>query len=252
MVAIMVVTMVATPSARLRPLDPLRPLGTLPLSCEAAGKYRKIGGSACGRSGAVNKGDGMKDVRSICVYCGSSSRVSDSFKAAAHELGTLLGQHDLQLVYGGGRVGLMGILADAALAAGARVVGIIPEHIQVLEVDHSGLTELHIVDSMHTRKRMMVDRADAFVVLPGGMGTLDETFEILTWKQLHLHDKPVIVADIDGYWKPLEAMIDHMIGQGFVQPAHRGLFTVVDRVADVLPALARQPEPAVRPETKWL
>ena len=98
----------------------------------------------------------------------------------------------------------MGIIADATLAAGGPVVGIIPEHIQVLEVEHTGLSELLVVDSMHTRKRMMVDRSDAFVVLPGGLGTLDETFEILTWKQLRLHDKPIVVANIDGYWDPLE------------------------------------------------
>ena len=132
------------------------------------------------------------------------SRVSDTYKDAAHQLGTLLGQNGHQLVYGGGRVGLMGIVADATLAAGGPVVGIIPEHIQVLEVEHTGLTELLVVDSMHTRKRMMVDRSDAFVVLPGGLGTLDETFEILTWKQLRLHDKPIVVANIDGYWDPLE------------------------------------------------
>jgi uncharacterized protein (TIGR00730 family) len=194
----------------------------------------------------------MKDLNSICVYCGSSSRVSDTYKDAAHLLGMLIGQSGRQLVYGGGRVGLMGIVADAAIAAGGSVVGIIPEHIQVLEVEHTGLTELLVVDSMHTRKRLMVDRSDAFVVLPGGLGTLDETFEILTWKQLHLHDKPVVVANIDGYWDPFEALLDHMIAQGFAQPAHRKLFGVVTRVEDVLPALARQPEPVIKPETKWL
>ena len=159
----------------------------------------------------------MKDVFSVCVYCGSSSRVSDTYKDAAHQLGTLLGQNGHQLVYGGGRVGLMGIIADATLAAGGPVVGIIPEHIQVLEVEHTGLSELLVVDSMHTRKRMMVDRSDAFVVLrrsrhPG------RTFEILTWKQLRLHDKPIVVANIDGYWDPLEGMLDHMIAQGSRSP----------------------------------
>ena len=194
----------------------------------------------------------MKDVFSVCVYCGSSSRVSDTYKDAAHQLGTLLGQKGHQLVYGGGRVGLMGIVADATLAAGGSVVGIIPEHIQVLEVEHTGLTELLVVDSMHTRKRMMVDRSDAFVVLPGGLGTLDETFEILTWKQLRLHDKPVVVANVDGYWNALEELLDHMIAQGFAQPAHRKLFTVVDRIEDVLPALSAEPEPVISPDTKWL
>lgn len=194
----------------------------------------------------------MEEINSLCVYCGSSSRISDTYKRAAHELGVTLAQRGVQLVYGGGRVGLMGIIADAALGAGGRVVGIIPEHIQALEVEHTALTELHVVDSMHTRKRMMVDRADAFVVLPGGLGTLDETFEVLTWRQLRLHDKPVVIVDLDGYWQPLIDMLDHMIESGFVQPAHRRLFSVVNRVEDVFDALRRLPEPAMAPETKFL
>lgn len=194
----------------------------------------------------------MKLPESVCVYCGASSRVPDVYKTAAHDLGTGLARQGIQVVYGGGRVGLMGIVADSALKAGGRVVGIIPEHIQVLEVEHTALTELHVVDSMHTRKRMMVDRSDAFVVLPGGLGTLDETFEILTWKQLRLHDKPVVVVDVDGYWQPLLAMVDHMVAIGFCQPAHRRLFTVVDRVDAVYEALAAEPEPSLPPETKWL
>lgn len=188
----------------------------------------------------------------MCVYCGSANRVDDRFKAAAHDLGTLLGGAGIRVVYGGGRVGLMGLVADAALAAGGEVVGIIPEHIQTLEVDHTGLTELHVVDSMHTRKRMMVDRSDAFVILPGGLGTLDEAFEILTWKQLRLHDKPVVVVDVDGYWRPMLAMLDHMIDAGFVRAEHRALLRVVKAVADVPAALAAAPEPQVDPQTKWM
>jgi uncharacterized protein (TIGR00730 family) len=194
----------------------------------------------------------MSKVNSICVYCGSSSRVGDGYKQAAHALGTLIGESGRQLVYGGGRVGLMGIVADAALAAGGRVTGIIPQHIQSLEVEHLGLTELIVVDSMHTRKRMMVDRSDAFVVLPGGLGTLDETFEILTWKQLRLHDKPVVVINVEGYWDPLERLLDNLIAEGFAQTGHRRLFTVVERVEDVFDTLARQPPPTIAPETKWL
>lgn len=190
--------------------------------------------------------------KSVCVYCGASSRVSDRYKTAAHDLGTGLARRGVQVVYGGGRVGLMGIVADAALAAGGAVVGIIPEHIQVLEVEHTALTELLVVDSMHTRKRAMVDRSDAFVVLPGGLGTLDETFEILTWKQLRLHDKPVVVVDVDGYWAPLAGLIDHMIAEGFCQPGHRELFRVVRQVDEVYAALAAAPPPLLPPETKWL
>jgi uncharacterized protein (TIGR00730 family) len=194
----------------------------------------------------------MKTPTSVCVYCGSSSRVPDAYKTAAHGLGAGLAERGIRLVYGGGRVGLMGIVADAAIGAGGDVVGIIPEHIQVMEVEHTGLSELLVVDSMHTRKRMMVERSDAFVVLPGGMGTLDETFEVLTWKQLGLHDKPIVIVDVDGYWQPLIGLIEHMIGAGFCRAANRSLFTVVNSVGDVLTALEREPEPVVEPDIKSL
>ncbi|HYH19339.1 MAG TPA: TIGR00730 family Rossman fold protein [Azospirillum sp.] len=194
----------------------------------------------------------MKAPKSVCVYCGSSSRVADVYKQAAHALGEGLARRGVQVVYGGGRVGLMGIVADAAIGAGGRVVGIIPEHIQVLEVEHTALTELHVVDSMHTRKRMMVDRSDAFVVLPGGLGTMDEAFEILTWKQLRLHDKPVVLVDVDGYWRPLLTLVDHMVDEGFCREEHRALFRVVNRVEDVFTALAHEPEPRVETETRRL
>jgi uncharacterized protein (TIGR00730 family) len=187
----------------------------------------------------------MKALTSVCVYCGSSSRVADVYKDAAHALGEGLARRGIQLVYGGGRVGLMGIIADAAIAAGGRVVGIIPEHIQSVEIEHTGLGELHVVDSMHTRKRMMAERSDAFVVLPGGFGTLDEAFEMLTWRQLGLHDKPIIVADVDGYWRPLLGLVDHMVAQGFCRPAHRDLFTVVDQLDDVFLALEEAAEPVL-------
>ena len=164
----------------------------------------------------------------------------------------MLGERGLRLVYGGGRVGLMGITADAALAAGSEVVGIIPAHIQELEVEHTGLTELHVVDSMHTRKRMMFDHSDAFVILPGGLGTLDETFEIITWKQLGLHDKPIVLVDDDGYWQPLLGLIDHMIGKGFARREHLGLFRVVDSVDSVFDALEMAPEPMIEPQAKWM
>ncbi|MBP2312605.1 TIGR00730 family Rossman fold protein [Azospirillum soli] len=194
----------------------------------------------------------MKAPKSVCVYCGSSSRVADLHKDTAHALGEGLARRDIQLVYGGGRVGLMGIVADAALGAGGSVVGIIPEHIQSAEVEHTGLTELHVVDSMHTRKRMMMERSDAFVVLPGGLGTMDETFEVLTWKQLRLHDKPIVIVDVDGYWRPLLGLIDHMIAQGFAQTGHRALFTVVNEADEVFDALEHEPEPSLRTRTQKL
>lgn len=194
----------------------------------------------------------MSGIESVCVYCGSSSRVDKAYMELAHELGTGVAKRGMRLVYGGGRVGLMGIAADAALAAGGEVVGIIPEHIQSLEVEHRGLTELHVVDSMHTRKRMMVERSDAFVVLPGGLGTLDEAFEILTWKQLRLHDKPVVLLNGGGYWDPLLALVDHMIEAGFAQPAHRRLFGIATDVEGAFAALAHAPEGMIEPESKWM
>lgn len=180
----------------------------------------------------------MADIHSLCVYCGSSPRVDEKYKTAAARLGALIAARGLQLVYGGGRVGLMGITADAALGAGGKVVGIIPEHIQALEVQHTGLTELHVVDSMHTRKQMMFDRSDAFIVLPGGLGTLDEAFEMMTWLQLKLHDKPIVFVDVDGFWRPFLRLVDHMIAQGFCRPETRDLFQVVETVDEVFGAIA--------------
>ncbi|KAA0595787.1 uncharacterized protein (TIGR00730 family) [Azospirillum lipoferum] len=186
----------------------------------------------------------MKSLSSVCVYCGASSRVADVHKEAAHALGDGLARRGIRMVYGGGRVGLMGIAADAAIAAGGEVIGIIPEHIQSAEVEHTGLTELHVVDSMHTRKRMMVERSDAFVILPGGLGTLDEAFEILTWKQLQLHDKPIIIADVDGYWRPLLGLIDHMVAQGFARIDRSTLYRVADQIDGVFEALEVMPDAA--------
>ncbi|QJE72976.1 TIGR00730 family Rossman fold protein [Aerophototrophica crusticola] len=194
----------------------------------------------------------MTALRNVCVYCGSSGSVDPSYKEAAHALGTALAERGLGLVYGGGRVGLMGIVADAALAAGGEVVGIIPEHIQKLEVEHTGLTELHVVDSMHTRKRMMVERSDAFIILPGGLGTLDEAFEIITWRQLKLHDKPIIIADIGGYWQPLRDLLTHLKDTGFGRGDIDQLYTFVERVEDILPALRREPEPQQAVDTARL
>jgi uncharacterized protein (TIGR00730 family) len=167
---------------------------------------------------------------SVCVYCGSSNRVADKFKLSAQAIGTQLAQKGMRVVYGGGHVGLMGIVADSALKAGGSVIGIIPEHIRAQEVQHVGLTELHVVPDMHTRKRMMVERSDAFVILPGGLGTLDEAFEILTWKKLKLHNKPIILFNQDGYWKEMIALIDKTIREGFSQPADNALYRVVDSV----------------------
>lgn len=198
----------------------------------------------------------MKNVKAVCIYCGSSNAVADSYKQAATRTGQLLAQAGIEVVYGGGRVGLMGLSADAALAAGGRVVGIIPEHIQKLEVDHRGLSELVVVDSMHTRKRMMVERSDAFIILPGGIGTLDELFEIITWRQLQLHTKPVIVVNVDGFWDPLLALMAHLETTGFMRKPNLAgqasqLFHVVTDVEAILPLLA-QTAPATAPHTQQM
>jgi hypothetical protein len=192
----------------------------------------------------------MAVVKSICVYCGSSGRVDEVYRAAATRFGVLLAKAGIELVYGGGRVGLMGLLADAALASGGRVTGIIPVHLHDKEVGHTGLSELVIVDNMHERKRRMFELADAFVVLPGGLGTLDETLEIITWKQLELHDKPVVLVDVAGYWTPLLELIEHAVVSGFAARRALNLYRVAQRVEDVLPTLAAAPEPQLETESK--
>lgn len=185
------------------------------------------------------------NIRSVCVYCGSSNRAAEEYKQAARDCGRLLAENGIRLVYGGGASGLMGIVADGALAAGGLVTGIIPYHLKRREVGHDGVTELLTVDSMHTRKRLMADQADAFVVLPGGFGTMDETFEVLTWKQLDLHDLPIVLVNINGYWDKFLALVDDIIEQKFAASTNRQLFTVVKRVEDILPALAKAPLPMV-------
>ena len=186
----------------------------------------------------------MARFRSLCVYCGSSNRVAERHKEAAARLGRLLAGAGIRLVYGGGRVGLMGVIADAVLAGGGEVVGIIPEHLNSVEVGHQQVTELLVVRSMHERKALMFDMSDAFAVLPGGIGTLDETFEIVTWRQLRLHDKPVVLVDDNGYWRPFLDLIDHIIATGFARPDIRKLFTVVGAVEDVIPTVRAAPAPA--------
>lgn len=194
----------------------------------------------------------MTKINNVCVYCGSSSRVDDSFKQAATNLGKLIASEGWGVVYGGGRVGLMGLVADAALEGGAKVVGIIPEHIQEREVEHTDLTELHVVDTMHVRKQMMVDRSEAFVILPGGMGTMDEFFELVTWKQLGLHDKPIVVVDLNGYWSKLIELVSNIAAEGFMREEDLKLFEVVEKIEDVPETLKNAPMEKFDPTTKWI
>ncbi|HUL07855.1 MAG TPA: TIGR00730 family Rossman fold protein [Candidatus Acidoferrum sp.] len=187
----------------------------------------------------------MTAIASVCVYCGSSRGANPRHAEAARELGAQLAGHGMRLVYGGGRIGLMGVVADAVLAVGGQVIGVIPEHLQVQERGHRGVTELRVVASMHERKNLMFELSDAFVILPGGFGTLDEAFEMLTWRQLRLHDKPILFLNTDGYWTPFDKLVEHFIAEGFVRKNNRRLFAMVDAVEDVVPTLLRQPAPAV-------
>ncbi len=163
----------------------------------------------------------MPKLTSLCVYCGSSSGSHPAYVEQASAFGTELARRGIELVYGGGKVGLMGTVADAVLAAGGRVVGVIPRHLVEKEVAHQGLTEMHVVETMHQRKTRMYELSRAFVALPGGFGTLDEMFEMLTWAQLGLHAWPCAFLDVRGYYAPLRRAMDHMVGEGFVRDAQR-------------------------------
>jgi uncharacterized protein (TIGR00730 family) len=187
----------------------------------------------------------------VCVFCGSSTNVAEVYQQSAALLGTALGQAGMDLVYGGGHVGLMGIVADAALAAGSRVTGIIPRFLEEFEVGHEGLDELVITETMHNRKQLMYERADAFVTLPGGLGTFDETIEVITWTQLGLSSKPVILVNVDGYWDPFLALIRHSIAKGFAKPEHEAILSIVATPEEAIPLVGQTPR-ASSPEGKWI
>lgn len=188
----------------------------------------------------------MANVTSLCVYCASSIRVDQTYKDAAVRLGEILAARRITLVFGGGRVGLMGLIADAVMAAGGEAIGVIPRHLEEAEVGHQTVTKLHIVENMHVRKEMMFLLADAFAVLPGGLGTLDETFEMITWRQLGLHDKPIVLVDVAGFWQPLLHLVNHICETGFAAPHARDLFTTVPSVDDLLPTIEAMPESHLR------
>lgn len=188
----------------------------------------------------------MKKINTLCVYCGSSENVDRKYRAAAERLGALMAKHGVRLVFGGGGVGLMGSVADAVLAGGGEAIGIMPDFLLDIEVGHRGVKQMITVDSMHARKQKMFDMADAFVILPGGFGTLDETLEILTWKQLRRHDKPILIVNVDGYWNPFLNLLDAIIEKGFARQKDTDLYTVVCTVEEILPALATVPEPTFR------
>jgi uncharacterized protein (TIGR00730 family) len=189
-------------------------------------------------------------MKQVCVFCGSAAGANPAYAGAARELGRGLAARGLGLVYGGGRVGLMGEVATAALAAGGEVLGVIPHALAHKEIALTECTELVVVDTMHARKALMADRSDAFVALPGGFGTCDELFEILTWAQLGIHSKPVALLNVNGFFTPLLAWLDRVVSEGLLKPKHRELVLVADAVPGLFATLTAWVPPA--PVTKWV
>jgi uncharacterized protein (TIGR00730 family) len=196
------------------------------------------------------RGLGLIDaMRAVCVFCGSNAGARGLYSEAAAELGRALVERDLSLVYGGAAVGLMGTLADATLAAGGKVIGVIPTALVEREIAHGGLTEQHHVTSMHERKALMADRSDAFLALPGGAGTLEETFEAWTWGQLGHHQKPVGLLNVDGFFDALLAFLDHQVRERFIRQEHRDMLIVESDPARMLERFAAYRAPVVE---KWI
>jgi uncharacterized protein (TIGR00730 family) len=183
--------------------------------------------------------------KAVCVFCGSTTPPTGRFAEVAREMGRLLAVRRIELVYGGGRVGLMGELADAAMAAGGQVTGVIPLGLFDREIDHRGITRLHEVGSMHERKQLMYDLADAFVAMPGGLGTLEELAEVATWSQIGLHRKPVVLLDVDGFWEPLVGQLDRMADAGLLRSKNRGIIQLARSPEQALDLIAAsEPTPA--------
>lgn len=193
----------------------------------------------------------MSSIQSVCVFCGSRTGNHAVYSEAAEQLGTFLAANKMRLVFGGGHIGLMGVVADAVLAAGGNVMGVIPESLQQRELAHPGVSEMFVVDSMHTRKAMMASSADAFVALPGGLGTFEELCEILTWGQLRFHQKPVAILNINDYYRPLLEMIDHGITEGFMDHQHRQLFHVAHNIQELTAFLSQAAPGQDDPEKLW-
>lgn len=184
----------------------------------------------------------MAHIKSLCVYCGSRPGRNSHFRKIAQKFGKILAKEKIRLIYGGGNVGLMGILANTVMKHGGEVTGIIPHHLDEEESGWKEATDFFVVDNMHDRKRMMFDHSEAFVALPGSIGTLDETIEVITWKQLGLHNKPIIIVNMDDYWQPFLALIDNFIKEEFTTAETLNLFHVVKTVEDVVPLLKTLPE----------
>ncbi|HEY3243221.1 MAG TPA: TIGR00730 family Rossman fold protein [Phycisphaerae bacterium] len=188
--------------------------------------------------------------RGVTVFCSSSNAVAPVYRAAAAELGRVLVARGAVIVYGGGSVGLMGVLADAGLAAGGRVVGVIPRQLVAAEIAHAGLTEQIVVETMHERKAIMSERAAGYVILPGGFGTYEEFFEVVTWKQLGMHDKPIVLLNVEGFFDPLLGQIERAVAERMIKPEYAGLIAVRRTVEQVIGYLEAY-EPVPMREQKW-
>src|SRR5687767_7337777 len=188
-------------------------------------------------------------MRRLCVFCGSSVGNQPAYAEAAQTMGALLAKRGIGLVYGGGNVGLMGVVADAVMAQGGEVIGVIPQALADREIAHAGITELHVVDSMHTRKAMMAELSDGFVAMPGGVGTFEEFFEVVTWTQLGLHRKPCGLLNVSAFYTPLAAFIDQAVSEGFIKPVHRAAIVVDSDPERLLDSLATVELPTV---PKWI
>ena len=187
----------------------------------------------------------MKQIEALCVYCGSSKGKDPRHAALARALGGEIAARGISLIYGAGGIGLMTEVADAVLAANGHVVGVMPNHLARDEVQHGGLSETILVDTMHQRKEIMFKRADAFAVLPGGLGTLDELFEILTWRQIGLHGKLVVILESGSYWTHLRALLDAVVAEGFAPPSAHGLYQVAESVSELFDILEAAPAPQI-------
>jgi uncharacterized protein (TIGR00730 family) len=188
-------------------------------------------------------------MKRICVFCGSNNGADSIYLEAAGTVGKFLAENGIELVYGGGRVGLMGRVADACLAAGGRVIGAIPHDLATKEVAHQGLTELHVVDSMHERKAMMAELADGFIALPGGFGTFEELCEIITWAQLGIHQKPCALLNVGGFYDHLIAMFDHSARENFIREEHRGIVLIEREIGKLYELMSNYRPPKIE---KWL
>jgi len=187
-------------------------------------------------------------IKSICVFCGSSMGAKTAYSAAAHDLGVELVHHNIALVYGGSSIGLMGLVADSVMKHDGKAIGIIPHTLAQREIEHTGLTELHVVDTMHQRKEMMATHSDAFVAMPGGVGTFEELFEVLSWAQLGIHNKPILLLNIEGYFDALINLIDHGVQEGFIRAEDADLVRVASTVDEVIPMLQASPRQDFRPK----